>query len=89
MSDILSANISDGFQHVNTYKGHVHPIRYFGLMDAVEERYTGSGTKSTKRLYITADSKQINLWDFNGLHHQLKFPKIQPNFISSIVYISE
>ena len=88
MGDLTSINISDGFQHVHTFTHHVHSLRHCGLMDAVEERYAGSGTKSTKRLYISADSKHIVLWDFNGIHNQLRFPKIQPDFISAIVYIS-
>ena len=88
MDDLTSVNISDGFQELHVYRGHNHPVKHIGIMDAIETR-AGSNITTKKRLFLSYDSTCVYLWDpILGTQKHIKFPKILPNFISAIVYIS-
>jgi hypothetical protein len=77
MTELTSVSLSDGFQELWAFRGHVHQVRSMGALDE-------------GRLCLSMDGRQLLLWDpARGLQHSVKFPKAQENFLSAAVYIPQ
>jgi WD40 repeat protein len=91
----MASHLHDGLHEAFSFRSHKLQVRSFNVIEVFEDDKHQSEFSSLRELYVSLDARQILIWENNNLSSsgnptvisQLKFPKSQPNYIRSVLFI--